>query len=264
MYKFSNPRDQNLIINGAFVSGVQELDISIPKNLLLSPKVDNKDIEYFVSGPIVPKLRVKQYLNEQNIFSSLTGNSSFSGAIDYIDKRILFFSGYMTRYSINVSENDFPQAIIEADIYSNISTGLNQKFIKNTGIEFQPFDPNFIDFNINETFTNRLKSMELAIESQRAPIYYVNTFSAQEVTSIYPLNISLSLDFEASEYQINNIYDVFSSISQLNLNINFKKHKTNTSAYRIDLSNFIQNANNFNLDLENNSKFRLEFNTHLY
>jgi hypothetical protein len=170
----------------------------------------------------------------------------------------------LTNYSISYSLNEYPVVNIKNLILGELGnqTGVfnyTPKVLNNFNIG----DNCYVDLNLKEANENRLQNFQLNINIPREAVYTVGNYLPDNVIIKYPISISLNFEFSMSNYTQEKVTNILTGITQRNLNISFKKYKTDESLLSFNLSNLINNQTQLNYSISDDAKLSLAFQTYI-
>lgn len=265
MFNVYSVENQNFYVNDTLISGVQSLGISYDNNTDLSLTVNDSNLNYFISKPLIANVDLTYLLSSNDQFIKYTGLNSFNGKIEYGNNYFTFSSGYLTNYSINYKLNDYPQVNIRTITLGELgNTSGNFNYQPKLLNDFTPSDNCYIDLNLTEADdNNRLESLNLNIDIPREAVYTIGNYLPTNVIIKYPISISLNFSFSMSNYNQQKITNILTGILQRNLNISFKKHNTEEKLLSFNLSNLINNQTQLNYNVSDDAKLNLNFQTYI-
>jgi len=262
MFNVYSIENQNFYLNNSILSGVQNLNISYDDNIKPSLAIDDPNQNYFISQPIIANLDLDYILSSNDRFISYTGSSPFSGRIEYGNNFFTFSSGYLSNYSIDYRLGEYPVVNTKSIILGELgnTSGL---FTPSSSLlnNFTAPDNYYVDLNLNETNFNRLESFGINIDIPREPVYTIGNYLPDEVIIKYPISINLNFEFSLSQYNQDKVTNLFTGITQKNLNLSFKRYNSNASLLTFNLSNLVDSQTQLSYSINNDAKLRLNLNT---
>lgn len=264
MFNVYSIENQNFYLNDTLISGIQGLQISYDNGIKPSIKISDDNLNYSTSKPVIANLDLNYILSDNDRFIYYTGANYFSGKMEYGNNYFTFSSGYLTNYSISYKLGEYPLINVKNLILGELSNSSGSfsyqpKYLS----DFNVADNCYVDLNLNEASSNRLESFNLSINIPREPVYTIGSYLPDNVIIKYPIEILLNFDFSISEYIPEKVTNIFKSISNRNLTINFKKYNTNQSLLKIDLANLVNNSTQLSYSINNDAKLNLNFATYI-
>jgi hypothetical protein len=264
MFNVYSIENQNFYLNDSLLDGVQNLGINYDNSINPSLAIDDSNLNYFVSKPVIANIDLDYLLSSSDKFINYTGSSSFSGKIEYGNNYFTFSSGYLTNYSINYKLNEYPKVNVKSFVLGELGdtsgTFTYQPKLLNN---FDIGDSCYVDLNLAEANNNRLESFNLNIDIPREGVYTIGNYLPTNVIIKYPISISLNFAFSMSNYNQTNITNILTGISQRNLNISFRKYNTNQSLLSFNLFNLINSQTQLNYSINDDAKLVLNFETYI-
>jgi len=264
MFNVYSIENQNFYLNDSLVSGVQSLDINYNNNINPSLAINDPNINYLVTSPVVANLDLNYILSSNDNFISYTGSRPFSGKVEYGNNYFTFSSGYLTNYSISYSFGEYPIVSVKNLILGELGNrsgvfNYTPKILNN----FNVADNCYVDLNLKEANENRLQNFQLNIDIPRQAVYTVGNYLPDNVIIKYPISVSLNFQFSMSNYNQEKITNILTGISQRNLNLSFRKYNTNDSILSFNLSNLINSQTQLNYGISDDAKLNLSFQTYI-
>jgi len=264
MFNVYSIENQNFYLNDSLISGVQSLNINYNNNINPSLAINDQNINYLVTAPVVANLDLNYILSSNDRFIGYTGSRPFGGKLEYGNNYFKFSSGYLTNYSISYSLDQYPIVNVKNLILGELGneTGVfnyTPKVLNNFNIG----DNCYVDLNLKEANENRLQNFQLNINIPREAVYTVGNYLPDNVIIKYPISISLNFEFSMSNYTQEKVTNILTGITQRNLNISFKKYKTDESLLSFNLSNLINNQTQLNYSISDDAKLSLAFQTYI-
>ena len=215
-YSRIRAEDQLFFLGTGQIFGLQ--DISIQTNFGGSPLkyigIGNKGLNQTVNSAQYADLSLNSLFVSEDIFFQQTGSQPINCFIlkkqTDISNPYSLISGYLTNYSAKYVPNQVPQINSTFRFYNNagyINTGSldSYSFSQLTGIQSNVYrsfnnevaDSNRINLSINEAAINRIQSFDFGISLNRLPIYNVGSRFPIRIDSIFPINVTANISFEA-------------------------------------------------------------------
>jgi hypothetical protein len=262
MFNVYSIENQNFYLNNSLISGIQDLDISYNNNIQSSLTIDDNNQNYFISAPVVANLNLIYLLSSNDNFINYTGNTSFSGKVEYGDKYFTFSSGYLNSYSLNYRLGAYPVVNIASLVLGELANtsgtfSYQPKLLNNFNIG----DPCYVDLNLNEADNNRLQSFNLNIDVPREPVYTIGNYLPDDVIIKYPISVNLDFEFSVSNYNQEKITNIFNNLTQRNLSLSFKKYNTSESLLNLNLSNLINPQTQLKYNINDDAILTLNLST---
>jgi hypothetical protein len=264
MFNVYSIENQNFYLNDSLVSGVQNLSISYNNNINPSLAIDSPSQNYYISAPVVAEMDFDYLLSTNDRFISYTGSNSFSGRLEYGNKYFNFSSGYITNYSLGYTLGQYPKVSIKSLVFGelgNISGLFNYqpKILNNFNIG----DNCYVNLNLPESNDNRLEEFSLSIDTTREGVYTIGNFLPDNVIVKYPISVNLQFQFSMSNYDQEKVTNIFTGLTQENLNIGFLNYHDNTNLLNLNFSNLINSQSQLNYSIDNDAKLKINLNTYI-
>jgi len=264
MFNVYSIENQNFYLNDSLISGVQNLDINYNNNISPSLAVNDSNLNYLVTRPVIGNVDLNYILSSNDKFISYTGSRSFSGKIEYGSNYFKFSSGYLTNYSISYSLGQYPTVNVKNLILGELGNESGTfRYAPKLLNNFNPADNCYVDLNLKEANENRLQNFQLNIDVPREAVYTVGNYLPDNVIIKYPISISLDFEFSMSNYTQEKVTNILTGITQRNLNISFKKYKTDESLLSFNLSNLINNQTQLKYSISEDASLNLSFQTYI-
>lgn len=198
---------QKLAVNGSGINGLQSLSFGYQSTAQPVIPLGVERVMYAPSSPQTASISANSLMVYDDFFAQFTGESPFSGQVNYKDQTIKFTEAYLSSYSCSCAIGEIPSLGMQAEIYGEMGTGNYFDFGETTphDTDLQVAGYNSIDINLDEFSTNRVNSFALDIQVPRTPIYAFNDKAPSEVISNSPMDISLQFNIEADDYKIKNM-----------------------------------------------------------
>ncbi len=213
--------EQRFFLNGGEVSGLQSISANYELNNVVIKHLGMDKSNYVKRGPKIANLSLNYLIITNDLFLPFTGDSGFNGYIfkrkDNSQGNYSFTSGYLTSYNTKCSIGGIPEVSVNVGIFGNVG-GLNQNEsaqvlsdfdkIQNSGITGGPLliaSPGTLELNIDDALTNRVRSYDLTIDIPRNAVYALGSRAPVSVTTNYPLEVTLNLDYEIDNYVFSNL-----------------------------------------------------------
>lgn len=264
MFKVYTLENQNFYLNDSLISGLQSLSISNNNNINGSFSVNDESKNYYVSGPIASNLELEYILSSSDRFIMYTGDTYFSGKIQYGDNFFSFSSGFLTNYSINYKLNEYPKANVSLIVFGELSntSGINNNQPENIN-EFIVGDNCYIDLNLDEAEKNRLESLNINISVPRQPNYTINSYLPEYVLIKYPIVIDTNFGFSISEYVPEKVTKIFNNLPKKDLDVSFREYNKNESLLSFNIKDLINAESQMTYSLTDDAKLNLKYTTYV-
>lgn len=260
MLQTSSVENQKFYINQNFISGIQSLSLNYDTNINPSFYIQDTGMNYFISQPIIANFSINYIPGEVEPFIDYTGNSFFTGKVEYANKSFQFSSGYIDNYSISAEINRPVEVSVQGKVYGILAfaTGLNSSS-GSLNYSLNPINYCYLDINLNEANLNRLNSCSINYNSRKIPNYTIGSFLPDEIIQEYPIEISTNINFEISEEILKNPTGLFSNLELINLTVNFKNINNNSTVKTFNISNSALSNKNYSLNTNDNGTFSLNY-----
>lgn len=260
---FSSKQNQNIYLNGQFVSGVQSLGVSYDTNIAPSIAIQDTGFNFLVNDQNKASINIEYIPSNVDPILAFTGQNVISGTFGYADKYLNFNSGYLTRYNIKTSIDNPIVCRADIDVYGQFAeqTGI----ITNNSINYNitPYDLCYIDITFNEALTNRLLSFDMTISSERVPQYNIGEYYPTEVFIKYPIKIDFAFDLDIDNYMMSNMRAFLTNNDIRSIQINFKNYSTLTNVLSFNFNDIIKNNESLNLSVADNGKASVSFSAYI-
>jgi len=264
MFNVYSIENQNFYLNDSLVSGIQNLTVSYGNNINTSLAINSPSQNYYISQPIVAEISFDYLLSDNDRFIFYTGSNYFNGKIEYGNKYFNFSSGYITNYSLNYVLGQYPKVSIRSLVFGELGniTGLfnyKSKLLNN----FNVGDNCYVNLNLQESDENRLEEFSLSIDVPRDGVYTIGNFLPENVVIKYPIAVNLEFQFSMSNYNQEKVTNIFTGLTQENLNITFLNYHNNANLLNLNFSNLINNQSQLNYSIDNDAKLKINLNTYI-
>jgi hypothetical protein len=260
MFNVSQIQNQKFYLNNTFISGIQSLSLNYDTNITPSFAISNTGMNYIINQPIIANFNLNYIPGTSEPFIDYTGNSFFTGKIEYGDKYLYFSSGFIDGYSIDAQLDRPVEVSVQGRVLGELSylTGINTN---NSAINYEisPINYCYIDFNLAETNLNRVSNCGISYSCKKLPIYTIGNYVPSAVTSEYPIEVSCRFNFEISDESISSPYSFFSNLQTKDLQVNFKNINNSAIVKSFNLNKMIYSNKNYNFSVNEYGKFDLNF-----
>jgi hypothetical protein len=260
---FSSKQNQNIYINGQFVSGVQSLGVSYDTSIAPSIAIEDTGFNFLVNNQNKASINIEYIPSNVDPMLSFTGQNAISGTFGYANKYLNFNSGYLTRYNIKTAIDNPIVCRADVDVYGRFAeqTGI----IINNPINYNitPYDLCYTDITFNEALTNRLLSFDMTISSERIPQYNIGEYYPTEVFIKYPIKIDFAFDLDIDNYMMSNMRSFLINNDLRSVQINFKNYLTLTNVLSFNFNNIIKNNESLNLSVADNGRASVSFSAYV-
>lgn len=260
--------NQSLYIGTGKLLGIQSYSISnnFGNFSLKYLGIGNKPISQVANAAQYSDLILNSLLINDDVLIQQTGGpiNCFIMKNQYDTNPYSLISGYLNSYTAKFAPNQIPETNASFRFYKNagnIYTGnLDSKsFGQLSGIynnTYAPFNgyignSNYINLTINESTGNRISNFQFSIEMNRLPIYNVGSISPIRVDTIYPVNFTCDLSFEADDNFVDVNQTDFPSVQiKQNIEVDVYSHLSNNlmSQYKFFNMTLISNKRDINVD----------------
>ena len=249
MVNFSRIRAENqfAFLGTGLLFGLNS--IQIQNNLGATPikyiGVGGRGLNQFPNQAQYTDLSINSNFIHEDIFIQQTGLSPINFFI-FQDKNNLnscysLLSGYMSSYSARYSPNQVPQINSSFRFYNNVGNLPQQSMdayasgqidsiisTSNTSFNNMVADSNYINLTLDEYNTNRVIDYTFSININRLPIYNIGSRFPKKIETIFPINVSCNISFEADKDFVDVVTTDFpSNKKQQLINLNVYSNKTN-------------------------------------
>jgi len=260
---FSSKQNQNIYLNGQFISGVQSLGVSYDTNIAPSIAIQDTGFNFLVNDQNKASINIEYIPSNVDPILAFTGQNVISGTFGYANKYLNFNSGYLTRYNIKTAIDNPIVCRADIDVYGQFAeqTGI----ITNNSINYSitPYDLCYTDITFNEALTNRLLSFDMTISSERVAQYNIGEYYPTEVFIKYPVKIDFAFDLDIDNYMMSNMRAFLTNNDIRSIQINFKNYSTLTNVLSFNFNNVIKNNESLNLSVADNGKASVSFSAYI-
>jgi len=260
---FSSKQNQNIYLNGQFVSGVQSLGVSYDTNIVPSLALGDTGFNYLVNNQNKSSISLEYVPSNIDPILSFTGENIISGMLGYADKYINFNSGYLTRYNIKTSIDNPVVCRADIDVYGQFGEQTGIRNNNSINYNITPYDLCYTDITFNEVLTNRLISFEMNISTSRIPQYDVGQYYPSEVLVQYPIRIDFNFELDIDNYIMPNIKSFLLNEDIRSMRINFKNYSTLNNVLSFNFDNIVKNNESLNINVSENGKASIAFSTYI-
>lgn len=256
----SSVENQKFYINQNFISGVQSLSFNYDSNINPSFYISDTGMNYIISQPIIANFSMNYIPGDLEPFIDYTGNSFFTGRLEYSNKLFEFSSGYIENYSIYSEINRPTEVSVQGKIYGILAynTGLNASS-GSLNYNLNPINYCYLDLNINEANLNRLNNCSINYNARKIPLYNIGEYLPFQVIQEYPIEISTNINFEISEEILKNPTGLFSNLDLINLSVNFKNINNSSVVKSFNIINSALANKTYNFNANENGTFSLNY-----
>ncbi len=271
-YSRIRAENQSVFIGTGQILGINSFQISntfgaFPLNYLGR---GNRAINQTSDSIQYADLNISSNFIQEDIFIQQTGIQPINCYI-FQDKNNIntcysLISGCLSNYSAKYATNQIPQInssfrffnnagnitplSLDLSCYSQIS-GINT----NTYPTFNGdvADSNYINLTLDESNTNRVQDFTFNISFNRLPVFNVGTRAPKRIETIFPINVELAVNFEASD----NFTDIVLSDFPLNkkqqtIELDVYSNRTNNLMANYSFNNFTLVSNDKSLNVDGN------------
>jgi hypothetical protein len=260
---FSSKQNQNLYLNGQFISGVQSVGFSYPSNIENSLSIQETGFNYFTSDQNEALIRLEYIPSDNDMILSFTGEAPISGSICYNNKYLNFCSGYLNKYSIRASLDNPVTCNAEFKVYGKFAEETGILTINPKNYSLDPYDICYTDITLNETQSNRLLTFNLDIFVDRIPQYNIGEYYASQVLTNYPIKIDFNFELDINEYLTNNLKSFLLQEQLRSIAIRFKKSSDLSTILSLNFNNIVEINESTNLNVTDNGTASLQFSTYI-
>ena len=226
--------DASFIVQGFQLSGVTSVDGSY--SVTQSP-VNVLGFGYTtptLGGPFVGNFSLERNMVSKDPLLTYTGESYLNGAIGYDSKNFGFTSGYLTSYSITCEVGRLPSISNNIAVFGEIG-GDTKAWTQETTIQNSSTHPAIqipqqgtIEVTCDGSTSNRVRAFSYSVNSDRDPIYIVNSSQPVQVNLRYPLEVDAIVVMEIDDYESRQAKDYLTSHSNSNITISIKDPADNS------------------------------------
>lgn len=221
--------NQKLFIDSKEVLGIQDFNFNYNLPIDLTRYLGMENVIFSHSKPVTAEITVNKLLIDSDDFINYTGDSTFSGYLEYKDKYFAFNSGILNNYSISCSVNQIPTLTANLTVLGNFGSGVSKSTSLLPKNDITIADYGDIEVTLNDFQFNRLQNFTLSIDTNRNILYQLgNSYPFQIVTNP-PIVTNLTFGIKVDDYQVKNIRDLLCQYKVGSLNITFKDFKNPTA-----------------------------------
>lgn len=260
---FSSKQNQNLYLNGQFISGVQSIRSSSSTNINPSIAINDSGLNYLVTDQNKATLNIEYIPSNYDFIVNFTGLNPVSGKIVYANKYFDFNSGYLSSYNIRSSLDNPVSCRADLEIYGRFAEQAGTLNVSPVDYTIDPYDICYTNITFNEAQTNRLSSFDMTITCSRIPQYNIGEYYPTEVLINYPLKIDFNFDLDIENYTVPNIRSFLTNREIRSILLDFKKYSDDTTIFSFNFNNLILNEPSVSLDVNNLGRASVSFSTYL-
>lgn len=264
MYGRTTYRENRLFLNNQEISGViafegsMEIPINYVNILGFYDGAEEKD------GFDTKNVTITKYLIPNDPIRNFTGEAFCNGLLLYKNNNYSFNSGYLTNYSMSCSVGEISTVTSTFDVYGLIGGQVLPTFYPEyqniTDLPVAHFGN--IHITTDEGVTNRIVSFNLDIQCNRLPRFGLGNQYPIEVYLNRPLEINLSIEVEADDYECNNIQAVLCGPKK-NIILDLKNCDNTSIMESFTINNARLISENINSDLDNATTIVLNYKSYL-
>lgn len=217
--------NQQLFINSKEVVGIQDINFNYNLPIDQIRYLGMESVVFANNGPVLAEMNINKLMIDLDDFIQFTGDTTFSGHLQYKDKYFAFTSGILDNYNISCSINELVTLSAGFSILGDFGSGIQKNdniYPKNA---YKILNYSDIEVSLNDFQFNRLQSFNMTVENPRNIIYKLGNSYPEQIISNSPVEVNLSFSIKADEYQIKNIRDLVCNYNVNSLNIIFKEFK---------------------------------------
>ena len=260
MYGRTTYKDNRLFLNNQEIFGVIgfESTMEIPINYVNALGYNYIGAEK--DGFDTKNISIVKYLVPNDPIRNFTGDAFCSGVLLYKNNNYFFNSGYLTSYSISCSAGEISTVIANFDVYGLIGGNVLPSFeTESQNINSLPVSHfGNIHITTDEGTTNRIVSFNLDIQFNRNPQYVLGSQYPLSVYLERPIEINLSLEVEADDYECNDVRTVLCGPKK-NILLELKNCDNTTTMENLNITNARLVSENINSDIDNPTTINLQY-----
>ena len=229
--------EQCFFLNGEKLSGLSNVSIGYSNPLELSPTLGNAGFGFMLNGPTEATIEFNRFLIAADPVLNFTGDSSFSGAFNYGGRSYYFETGYLSSYSVSCGVGQTPEASSRISVFCGLKTGAA---IQTEQVGEGVFIPSQRSISVSgmDFATNRVKQFNYSLEISRQPIYSIEGGrAAQSVNFILPVNVSATVEIDASNSNMRESYSFTEQSFDNGVNINIQDRTLTTTILDFPIPN---------------------------
>ncbi len=232
--------------------------------------VGNRSFNQSASSAQYADLNITSNYVQEDILIQQTGLQPFNCFIceDKNNSNTYYslISGYVSSYSAKYAPNQVPQINCNLRFYNNAgnipqtsldaySSGQINSIISNIYPIFNDkvADSNYINLTLDEYNTNRVQDFSFTLGFNRLPIFNVGSRAPKKIETIFPINVTCDITFEATEGFNDAILTDFPlNKKKQNIYLSVYSNRTNNIMANYSFSNFTLVSNDNSLNIEGN------------
>lgn len=264
--------NQSVFIGTGMIFGINSLQIS--NNFGESPikyiGLGNKDLNQSVASAQYADLSIAGSFIQEDILIQQTGTQPFNCFIcqdkNNVNTYYSLVSGYVSTYNAKYATNQVPQINCNLRFYNNAgnipqtnldaySSGQINSIISNIYPIFNDkvADSNYINLTLDEYNTNRVQDFSFTLGFNRLPIFNVGSRAPKKIETIFPINVTCDITFEATDgFSDATLTDFPLNKRQQNISLSVYSNRTNNIMANYSFSNFTLVSNDNSLNTEGN------------
>ena len=222
--------NQRLFVDSKEVLGIQDFTFNYNLPIDLTRYLGMESVTFSHSKPVTAEITVNKLLIDSDNFINYTGDSTFSGYLEYKDKYFAFNSGILNNYSISYAVNQIPALSANLTVLGEFGEGVDKSLSLLPKNDIKIADYGDIEVTLNDFEFNRLQNFTLSIDTNRNILYKLgNSYPFQIITNP-PVVTNLTFGIKVDDYQVKNIRDLLCQYKVESLGITFRDFKNPTGA----------------------------------
>ena len=255
---------EKITINGSGIQGVQSISAQYESVARPLTNLGITEMQYAPQGAQTANLQVNTLFTHTlypsapstsfNVMQNFTGDSAFSGVVDYGSKKFIFTEGYMETFSCSCGVGEIPQINTSSIIYGEFGTGS----LANLPTDHYPSSLNIpsyssMEVNLDEFTSNRMTSFSVDIATPRIPIYALDNDKPERVMAGTPVEVNVNFSLDVDDYEIESMRFVPDITTFRNTTLTLKKNNSNTTLLTYSFDNMLLTSESFQGSAESNA-----------
>lgn len=229
---YSSKENQDFYVNTTKLSGIQGFDFRWESLVEPSLQINNNTPDYLNSRFIEGDLNIDYIPLNNDILSTFTGNSTFSGKFNYNDKYFVFRTGVLNNYSLSYDLNSVVSAKAAIKIFAEIFSETGVETLKPTNFTIIPYTNNYLDVYFDNNIIDKtlIEKLNLVIECEKKPSYKIGKYLPEEFIPSYPLKINFNFIANIQDYNFSGITNIYNKPKVDDLTLKLKNYNDNSNS----------------------------------
>lgn len=239
--------NQHLYIDSKEVLGIQDFNLNYDLPIDQIRYLGMQKEAFAQTRPITAEITLNKLLIDSDDLIGYTGDTTFSGYIEYKDKYFAFSSGILNNYSLACSVNEIPTLNANLTVLGQFGSDVPKASSTLQKNEINILNYSDIEVKLscgnNDITLNRLQNLELSVDTSRNIIYSLGNSYPVQITTNPPVVTNITFSIKPDEYELNNIQDLLCQYKIDEISINFLSEAKASSACQCEgfCSNILNN-----------------------